>query len=51
VKDGLTLIPVAHVLDVLKVALVSAPVPIEWDEAAEAAAAAAKSPAAGATAH
>ncbi|MEX0970052.1 MAG: endopeptidase La [Paracoccaceae bacterium] len=51
VKDGLTLIPVAHVSDVLKVALVSQPEPIEWDEAAEAAAAAARAPAAGATAH
>ena len=51
VKDGLTLIPVAHVLDVLKVALVSAPEPIEWDEAAEAAAAAARRPETSATAH
>ena len=51
VKDGLTLIPVAHVSDVLKVALVRQPEPIEWDEAAEAAAAAARAPAAGATAH
>jgi len=39
VKDGLTIIPVAHVSDVLKQALVRAPEPIEWDEAAEEAAA------------
>ena len=39
VKDGLTIIPVAHVSDVLKHALVRAPEPIEWDEAAEEAAA------------
>ncbi|MEM9476115.1 MAG: endopeptidase La [Pseudomonadota bacterium] len=41
VKDGLTIIPVAHVSDVLKQALVDTPEPIEWDEAAEEAAAAA----------
>ncbi len=41
VKDGLEIIPVAHVSDVLKHALVDAPEPIEWDEAAEEAAAAA----------
>ncbi len=40
VKDGLTIIPVAHVRDVLKLALVRKPEPIEWDEAAEEAAAA-----------
>ncbi|MEO0388781.1 MAG: S16 family serine protease, partial [Pseudomonadota bacterium] len=41
VKDGLTIIPVAHVSDVLKQALVDTPEPIEWDEAAEEAASAA----------
>jgi len=40
VKEGLTIIPVSHVTDVLKNALVAAPEPIEWDEAAEEAAAA-----------
>ncbi len=39
VKAGLTIIPVAHVRDVLKHALVSQPEPIVWDEAAEEAAA------------
>ena len=56
VKEGLDIIPVSHVRDVLSRALVSVPEPIEWDEAAEeAAAAAAATPAtdsgAGATAH
>lgn len=41
VKDGLELIPVAHVSEVLKIALTRVPEPIEWDEAAEAAAVAA----------
>ncbi|MEL6801948.1 MAG: endopeptidase La [Pseudomonadota bacterium] len=41
VKDGLTIIPVEHVSDVLKHALTGTPTPIEWDEAAEEAAAAA----------
>jgi ATP-dependent Lon protease len=41
VKEGLEIIPVTHVRDVLKQALVSEPEPIEWDEAAEEAAAAA----------
>lgn len=41
VKEGLDIIPVAHVSEVLKQALVRAPEPIEWDEAAEEAAAAA----------
>ena len=55
-KEGLDIIPVSHVRDVLSRALVSVPEPIEWDEAAEeAAAAAAAAPAtdsgAGATAH
>ncbi|TCP61851.1 ATP-dependent proteinase [Rhodovulum bhavnagarense] len=39
VKQGLTIIPVSDVRDVLKHALVSAPDPIEWDEEAEEAAA------------
>jgi ATP-dependent Lon protease len=37
VKNGLELIPVSNVTDVLKVALTRSPEPIEWDEAAEAA--------------
>ncbi|MHA3977328.1 endopeptidase La [Halovulum sp. GXIMD14794] len=41
VKDGLEIIPVGNVTEVLKVALIRQPEPIEWDEAAEAAAAAA----------
>ncbi len=39
VKEGLTIIPVSHVNEVLKKALVASPEPIEWDEAAEEAAA------------
>ncbi len=39
VKQGLEIIPVGHVRDVLKHALVKTPEPIEWDEAAEEAAA------------
>jgi ATP-dependent Lon protease len=39
VKAGLTIIPVGHVSEVLQHALVRAPEPIEWDEAAETAAA------------
>jgi ATP-dependent Lon protease len=42
VKNGLEIIPVEHVSDVLKLALVDTPEPIEWDEAAEEAAAAAR---------
>ena len=42
VKNGLTIIPVSHVREVLTHALVSVPVPIEWDEAAEEAAALAR---------
>ncbi len=38
VKDGLTIIPVAHVRDVLKHALTRQPTPVEWDEEARAAA-------------
>ena len=55
VKAGLKIIPVSHVRDVLKLALVRMPEPIQWDaEAEEAAAKAAmgdKGDAAGATAH
>jgi ATP-dependent Lon protease len=40
VKAGLDIIPVRHVSEVLKMALVGTPEPIEWDEAAEEAAAA-----------
>ena len=36
VKDGLEIIPVSHVREVLKMALVDEPEPIIWDEAAEA---------------
>ncbi|MFV1441257.1 endopeptidase La [Phaeobacter sp. JH20_36] len=42
VKEGLEIIPVSHVSEVLKHALTDTPEPIEWDEAAEEAAAAAK---------
>jgi ATP-dependent Lon protease len=41
VKNGLEIIPVSHVSEVLKRALVRAPEPIEWDQEAEDAAAAA----------
>ena len=41
VKEGLTIIPVSHVREVLRHALVRMPEPVEWDEAAEEAAAAA----------
>ncbi|HSG56212.1 MAG TPA: S16 family serine protease, partial [Paracoccaceae bacterium] len=41
VKEGLNIIPVKHVSEVLAHALVRKPEPIEWDEAAEEAAAAA----------
>ncbi|MGH1353760.1 MAG: endopeptidase La [Thalassovita sp.] len=53
VKEGLKIIPVTHVSEVLKLALVDTPVPIEWDEEAEEAAAAALAlkPGAGAVAH
>ena len=40
VKEGLDIVPVDHVRDVLRMALVRRPEPIEWDEAAEEAAAA-----------
>ena len=39
VKNGLEIVPVSHADEVLKHALVSQPEPIEWDEAAEEAAA------------
>jgi ATP-dependent Lon protease len=39
VKTGLTILPVSHVSEVLAQALVRKPEPVEWDEAAEAAAA------------
>jgi ATP-dependent Lon protease len=42
VKAGLKIIPVSHVREVLAQALVRQPVPVEWDEAAEEAAAAAR---------
>ncbi len=45
VKQGLTIIPVSHVREVLKHALVRAPEAIVWDEAAEEAAAAKRGPA------
>ena len=55
VKDGLEIIAISHVREVLERALIDTPASIEWDEAAEeaaaAAAAAAKSDGAGATAH
>jgi ATP-dependent Lon protease len=47
VKEGLTIIPVTHVRDVLAQALVRQPEPVDWDEAAEEAAAAARADAAG----
>jgi len=40
VKEGLEIIPVSHVSEVLKRVLVRQPKPVEWDEAAEEAAAA-----------
>jgi ATP-dependent Lon protease len=55
VKQGMEIVPVSHVREVLARALVRQPVPVEWDEAAEEAAAkaavAAKDPGAGAVAH
>ena len=49
VKQGLTIIPVSNVREVLKHALVRQPEPIEWDEAAEEEAAAARAAALPAT--
>ncbi len=55
VKEGLKIIPVTHVREVLAQALVRQPEPVDWDEAAEEAAAAASKAAAdlgaGQTAH
>ncbi|SHI61814.1 endopeptidase La [Wenxinia saemankumensis] len=54
VKEGLEIIPVTHVSEVLKHALVRQPEPVEWDEEAEIEAALAKAmerPGEGATAH
>ena len=42
VKQGMQIIPVTHVREVLKHALVRQPDAVEWDEAAEEAAAAAR---------
>ncbi|WP_420023658.1 endopeptidase La [Cereibacter azotoformans] len=42
VKEGLRIVPVSHVREVLREALVRMPDPVEWDEAAEEAAAAAR---------
>ncbi|PRY94935.1 ATP-dependent proteinase [Hasllibacter halocynthiae] len=42
VKEGLNIIPVSHVSEVLEHALTRKPEPVEWDEAAEEAAAAAR---------
>ncbi|MFN3645045.1 MAG: endopeptidase La [Gemmobacter sp.] len=42
VKQGLTIVPVTHVREVLARALVRQPEPVEWDEAAEEAAAQAR---------
>ena len=51
VKAGMKIIPVAHVREVLKLALVRMPEPIEWDaEAEEAAARAAMADKSGASA-
>ena len=46
VKEGLEIIPVTHVSEVLKLALTREPEPVEWDEEAEEAAAAARASAA-----
>ena len=46
VKEGLEIVPVTHVRQVLARALVRQPEPVEWDEAAEEAAAAARAKAA-----
>ncbi|MFO6463804.1 endopeptidase La [Jannaschia sp. KMU-145] len=54
VKDGLEIVPVGHVSEVLKLALTETPEPVDWDEAAEEAAALAARAAQtgpGATAH
>ena len=51
VKTGLKIIPVSHVREVLAQALVRQPEPVEWDEAAEEAAANARREAAEAAGH
>ena len=55
ITDGLKIIPVSDVMDVLEIALIRMPEPVEWDEEAEAAKAAAvasaKETSGGATAH
>ncbi|MEQ9693547.1 endopeptidase La [Shimia sp. SDUM112013] len=51
VKEGLDIIPVTHVSEVLKLALTAEPEAVEWDEAAEVAAALARESSASATAH
>ncbi|MFK7877750.1 MAG: endopeptidase La [Paracoccaceae bacterium] len=47
VKEGLTIIPVSHVSEVLKHALTATPDPIDWDAAAEEAAALTAAPSSG----
>ena len=42
VKEGLEIIPISHVSEVIEHALIRKPVPIDWDEAAEEEAAAAR---------
>ncbi|MDF1853860.1 endopeptidase La [Pseudooceanicola sp.] len=49
VKEGLTIIPVSHVSEVLKQALIRQPEPVDWDEEAEEAAAVALTKGAGAS--
>ncbi|MBC6406866.1 MAG: endopeptidase La [Rhodobacteraceae bacterium] len=44
VKEGLEIVPVSHVSEVLERALTAKPEPIEWSEGAESAAAAAETP-------
>jgi len=44
VKEGLEIVPVSHVSEVLERALTAKPEPIEWSESAESAAAAAETP-------
>ncbi|MCM2561327.1 endopeptidase La [Lutimaribacter sp. EGI FJ00015] len=51
VKEGLDIIPVTHVSEVLERALVRQPTPVEWDEAAEEEAAAARAAAGAGDAH
>ncbi|KEP68021.1 DNA-binding protein [Thioclava dalianensis] len=51
VKEGLKIVPVTHVTEVLERALVRMPEPVEWDEEAEEAAAAAAAAAKGSDGH